>query len=741
MLAKIAASFPVVLALGCDLQRFESDGVTDCEQSQNCVDQTDSGANDPDDTPGQQPATPPTESPPATSMEGGAPAPTAPNPDAPEAGSSAPPDTTDPGDDAADCNQPSTASVRAYFEVPGAADAELGDYFRLPFPNDYYVSNGQPDLGEFPAATAAAQAFVDAVEEASDGFGASPTILFRFSGAVDFATLRERFHLLDVTDPASGSSPPLKLLYSPSGGKYVCHNSLAARPGPGHALLPGRTYAAWIDTGVISEQGLEVQRSPVLAAMLSDAEPGEVALTDLYGKFRPFREYLAASDADPDAILNATVFTVGDVREPMRRLAERVMALPAPSGSGWIKCDGEGVSPCPDTTGGRACGTPASEYDEYHAMIELPIFQQGTPPYLAEGGAVAWDGPTRTENVCVSITVPTQAPPASGFPVVVSAHGAGGSFRSHVGPNAAGALSQGVAVDGTPVSFVVVGYDGVQHGPRRGDDPQTGAIDPDLLLFNFLNPVGTLGTSLQGGLDVLTMARFAKTLSIPDAVTGSAQVPLDTSRVLFWGHSQGAMQGAIALPYTDDVHAAVFSGLGAGFLQTLLLRKDPPLIPQAVRQAVFDPGPDGALVFGGEFHPALALVQQLIDPVDPLHHAPHLVTRPDGNPLHVFQIYGTDDAFSPGIAQQSFAIAAGLDVVRPDPSAATLEYFGVPSAAYPLSANRSVAGVEWTAGVRLYGPLAGNNGHFVAFQVDSARQDLVTFLATAAASNAAQIGR
>jgi hypothetical protein len=316
--------------------------------------------------------------------------------------------------------------------------------------------------------------------------------------------------------------------------------------------------------------------------------------------------------------------------------------------------------------------------------------------------------------------------------VVLYSHGAGGYFRSHINSAVAGVLSTGYAEQDQPTPFVVIGYDGVQHGPRRGDDPNTSGIPSDILLFNFLNPTGTLGTSLQGGVDVLSMSRFARTLG---DVIGSSDAPIG-----FMGQSQGSLQGAIALPYTDDVHAAVFTGLGAGFVASMLARQEPEIIPTAITQAVFDPGPDGEPVRGGEFHPALALVQHLVDPADPLHHAARLLQDPLNEPLHVFHVYGTQDRASPAVAQQTFAIAAGLDVVQPDSSVVDTEGMPDPVEQFPLVGNVQIGQASWTGGVRQYSPADGDDGHFVAFDVDSAQRDWVSFFTAAAAGDVPPIG-
>src|SRR5204863_4829258 len=100
-----------------------------------------------------------------------------------------------------------------------------------------------------------------------------------------------------------------------------------------------------------------------------------------------------------------------------------------------------GTSPCPDVTGTRACGNGTVDYDEYHALVSVPIFQKGTAPYLDAGGDIDSSHVLRTEKVCAALTVPKKAAPAAGFPVAVFAHGTGGNFRDHVRNEVAGALA------------------------------------------------------------------------------------------------------------------------------------------------------------------------------------------------------------------------------------------------------------------------------------------------------------
>jgi hypothetical protein len=260
-------------------------------------------------------------------------------------------------------------------------------------------------------------------------------------------------------------------------------------------------------------------------------------------------------------------------------------------------------------------------------------------------------------------------------------------------------------------------------------------------LFNLLNPTSARGTTLQAGADVLSMARAVQTLNIPASVTGGAAIEFDTAHLSYWGHSQGGTQGAIALPYSDDLSAAVLSGTGAGIIHALLDRTEPPEIPIAVRDSVADPGADGELVQGGIYHPVLSVLQHWVDAVDPLHFARHIVSLPlaGHEPKHLFAPYGTGDSYAPPRNLQNFLIAAGLQGVEADASADPKDDLG-PELGLGLSGNIAVGDALFTGGFRQYGPAEGNDGHFVAFEVPAANEDVVRFLVQAVTGQTPQVG-
>jgi hypothetical protein len=109
-------------------------------------------------------------------------------------------------------------------------------------------------------------------------------------------------------------------------------------------------------------------------------------------------------------------------------------------------------------------------------------------------------------------------------------------------------------------------------------------------------------------------------------------------------------------------------------------------------------------------------------------------------PKHVFQTYGLNDHFSPPLTMRIYATAADLDVVRASSSAGDPDDLGSESEDFPLAGSFEYEGVEYTAAVRQYGPPEGQDGHFVAFDVPEAADDVARFLGMAASGQTPQIG-
>jgi hypothetical protein len=642
------------------------------------------------------------------------------------------------------CTDP-TGATQAYFRVPrGTAD---GDFYRLPFPNDVRLSDRKIDLTGHPTPGSAllgydlVQRWLTDLSATADGFSTYPTVFFRFSAQVDQGnTLKAAgaIRWIDITQPASAVDVAFNWTTTTDRNAYICNNWIGLRPSMGEPLTPGHTYAVVLSTGILDAQQQPIQVSPDLTALLGAAAPGDPTLAAQWPKYQPLRDWAQNAAVAASAILDATVFTVGHPATLASKLPAAVAAAQPPPATQWIRC-GEAPSPCPQATGDRACGTPDPAFDEVQALVPIPIFQEGTPPYETSGGdfVLGADGTPqlqRYEAVCMDLTVPKGvAMPAGGWPLLIYAPGTGGSYRSAITD---GVSAREAAIDdgaGGTYHVAVLGIDQVEAGPRRGTSQESS----DNLFYNFSNPPVARGNPLQGAADQMSLVRFVSTLALTAAQspTGAA---IKFGPLAFWGHSQGATEGGLAMPYTAGIKGAVLSGEGASVIDGLLGKKNPvdiaDVLPVAIEE---DPTKMGV------YHPVLALLQNDLDGVDPLNHAGALIVAPGSTAVqkHVFQPFGQGDTYAPPSTEQTFAIAAHLAEVVPGGMGVTgSPIAGVPLPA-PLGGNATVLGTILTAVVRQYAPGPKYDGHFVAYDNAAAEADVDHFIGDALAGKAPKVGR
>jgi hypothetical protein len=637
---------------------------------------------------------------------------------------------------------------RAFFDVP-RGDGTDKDFYRLPFPNDIRRTDTGLDLSGHPSpGTALPVDIIDRYLRASEtdlhGFATNPVVYFRFNRAYNWDTISPAIRFVDIT-PGSptydrGMSFGWLVTVGPT-SRYICDDWLAVRPLHGHPLRPGTTYAVILSRNVelAGNPGALFGRSPDLVAVLADTRPTEERLGRAWDAYAPLRDWMGVKGYDSDFVLTAAVFTTQEPEALMPKLREVVRADTMPALSDLTECQTGVVSPC-DDGGPRVCGAPDSDFVEIHGRIDLPIFQQGTPPYETpeEGGGIEVDSTgtplvARHEPVCFALTLPRgQDAPAAGFPLLVYLHGTGGSFRGAITDTLAKAVAAG-DLDGTAVHAATLAIDLPEHGERRG----ASTLDPAHLFFNFLNPRAARDNYAQGAADLMTLARWAGEFhaAASDWVTGQ-EVKFDPSRLVVYAHSQGASHAALAIPYEPAFSAVVLSGNGGDLTQSLLTKTNPIDIAGVLPYALLDYDGEGHLG-AGQYHPALALFQAFFERVDPVNYAWRLQREPlAGDPgRHVFMTYGLGDTYSTEPTMQAYAVAGNLVQVLP-----TLVNFDLPTREPPLAGNAQIDGQGWTIGLRQYQPPPGVDGHFVALESSDGRADVLRFLLGALAGETPEIG-
>ncbi|HJL20153.1 MAG TPA: hypothetical protein RMH99_31090 [Sandaracinaceae bacterium LLY-WYZ-13_1] len=633
----------------------------------------------------------------------------------------------------------------AYFHVP-RGDASDRDFYRLPFPNDVRRTADGLDLSGHPSpgdvvGVDVLRRHLEASETDLDGFATNPVVFFRFSRPYHWDDVTgDRLWLVDLSPDSPDYGRNLgRSWYTTAGpiSRYICPSWLSLRRGHGGPLRPGTTYAAILLRGVRTsvDEGQEpFARAADLDALLADAAPSEPALADAWDAYAPLRDWLGTEDA-PGAgdVLNVAVFTTQSATDLPSALRAAVRAEPAPTLRDVTVCDDGVESPCADGDR-RTCGAASDDYWEIHARIELPQFQQGTPPFETpeDGGGIRTDASgapviARTETVCMVMTVPKEAPPAEGFGVAIYAHGTGGAYTAPVARGLAADFATGAAPG------VTVAIDMPLHGTRRGGSTR----EPDGLVFNFTNPRAARDNYLQGAADLMSLVYWAEgyTWAAADA-PGGFDVTFDPSRVVLWGHSQGGTHAQLMVAHEPGVSALVLSGAGGDLTESLLTKTEPVDIAAAVPLALLDPDGSGGLVAGDQ-HPALALLQAHYERVDPVNYGRHLWREPvDGTGRHAFVVYGLDDRYSTERTMAAYARSASLPHVAPELVDVGLGETRPP----PVSDSVRVVEVPFTVGLRQYEPAPGDDGHFVATRVAQARADAVRFVRQALAGATPTIG-
>jgi hypothetical protein len=638
---------------------------------------------------------------------------------------------------------------RAYFEVP-RGDGSDRDFYRLPFPNDVRRTSAGLDLSGHPSpGTVLPIDMIDRYLRASEqdlrGFATNPVVFFRFSKPYDWDSVSGAIKFVDITPGSPTYNQGIYygwLITVGPTSRYICEDWLAVRTLHGHPLLPGTTYAVTISRAVTiaGDPGATFARSPDFEAVLSGARPASEPLGHAWDAYAPLRQWLADTGGNANELLNAAVFTTQAPEALAPKLREVVQADAVPEITDLTVCAGGVQSPCDDGDV-RVCGVEDVDFVEIQGRISLPIFQQGTPPYETpdDGGDVQLgaDGKpiiARHEPVCFGLTLPrAQNAPAGGFPLVVYAHGTGGSFRDAVASGLAKAVAKGDA-GATPVRAATFAIDLPEHGARRGDSTR----DPEHLFFNFLNPRAARDNYAQGAADLMSVARWAVAFDRDAAEWVTPQdVKFDPARVFLFAHSQGAGHAAIAVPYEPLYRAVLLSGNGGDLTQSLLHKQNPIDISAVLPYALLDADGDGHLATG-EFHPALAVFQMFFEAADPVNYAWRLQRSPiTGDPgRHVFMTYGLGDTYSPEETLQAFAVGARFMQVTP-----VLANFDLPTHSPPLTANVLIDGTNWTIGLRQYQPPAGVDGHFVAQQSTDGWADVQRFVLQALAGQTPLIGQ
>jgi hypothetical protein len=542
------------------------------------------------------------------------------------------PDTADNGDTAdlhgdADADGPLPS-------LPGTAvildlDADLAAperFFDLPFPNDLRVTpDGAPDFSGLPhpASVALIDGFIAQAAE-RPGFGAMPVVYFRFDGPVATGDLdrvipadgESSVVLVDLSSAATGTLTPTVAHVLPTDA-YTPANVLAVAPRPGFVLDPSTTYAVIVRRSFGDAAGAPLGvpahvRTPLAGGPVDGAHADALA-----AQAAQVAAAAARLGVELDEIAAFTVFTTGDPASELLRLAADVVEAHDAALTGFrVATDG--------TTHERFC--------QLEAVVEMPQFQAGTPPYSNGGGdfVVGPDGALATQRLdrfTVTITLPRAPMPDEGYPVVLYLHGSGG-LSTQVVDRGPVVEPGGPRLPGLGPAHVLAARGFATIGTALPINPERvpGASD---ISYIIANPLAFRDNIRQGAIEQRLLLEALGSIEIPaavvaacddDAISGGA-VRLDGRHRLVMGQSQGGHYANVVAAVDPTVDVVVPTGAGGFMTRIVLTQTGGSLRP--ILAAILESTSE--LDFT---HPAMSLLQTAWEPVEPLLYMACLHDRP-----------------------------------------------------------------------------------------------------------------
>ena len=586
--------------------------------------------------------------------------------------------------------------------VPLRFALDTDDFFDIPWPSDLRRrDDGTLDLATFPDnGSALLEDYIALLERDVTGHALMPAFYALGDEALAEVSLPTPAETLGAQagvqlvrlDGCAAERVPIEVEYRAEGDNYAPDHLLVAGPVPGFALEPGVRYAFLVLRTLGNASGLSAAPS----ASLVEGLDGEGALA---GHLAPLIQCLPALELNARDIASVAVFTTQNPLERLRGLRDAVWAGEAPVVTAFEE------HPTSGTNGRRL----------YTGRFDTPIYQEGTSPYANEGGAIRFvDGEpvfVRMESVPFSVLWRESAGPTY-RPLLWS----GGTGATELGW-ASSRLTEDLLDEG----FIVFNYVAQFHGSRA-----TPGSEPSVSSFNVVNGDAFRNVFRQQVADASFFLRLLR--------DGRAQLPalpeVDDERVVYAGHSQGAVVGAMLAAVETEIDAYYFNGLSSYLASTVMTRTDP------VDFAFLVVGLGNLRGELYERHPLLALIQTLGEAADSVSYVRRWQGwdgHPDG--VDVFVTNGVSDATTSVRSMSGLTVLADLPPLAPagwdpDPS----DVWGVPDVSLPVRANRTAPS---GAGVTRASLLSDSTGHFTVQQRGDVRDLAVGFLRSAAEGDAA----
>ena len=472
-----------------------------------------------------------------------------------------------------------------------------------------------------------------------DGFGSAGVIVLPFASKPALQALPsvtgpgEVVEVLHIHPAGPDASLPFRVTYvHVTDGNDELHAHVVQLE-PVYPVPENSRLLVLVRKSLLDESGLEQQRPPLMDVILGDSPP--YGPPDLAARMVWVRDRTAAAlqqldqPIDVQGLAGAMVYTTGTMTADLLASAaliqqhEIVVDLD-PDGDGQ-----DNIVPAADYYG----NPPANMATVIHGRFE-------TLDFRLDNGYL---GPDEAGEVKVRskqwrnfyLFIPEGEGP---FPVAVVQHGL----------NAWKETIQSVSKELVKRGYAAAGFDFVHHSK---ENPNGG--------FWFLKvdvPRETVGNFRQSTLDMLTFFQALEVLSETVDVAppgGNGQPDLDFARVVFTGHSLGAIMSSMACTLSSGERAAALVA-GAGnfgyvFLDTLKILGLFNLVPS-----------DALLGF-------TTMAEHFMSRADPMVFASMLKSapHPDNGPCPFLLELGMQDETLPPASGEAMAFATGVPLLDP----------------------------------------------------------------------------
>lgn len=596
--------------------------------------------------------------------------------------------------------------------------------FDAPFPSaDRQREDGSVDLSRFPNPDR-----VDLVDRGlallsrdARGFATTAGVFFAAEQALDPSSLGE-VKLVPVEGPHALEPHPVQVAFVADIGPFGAPNTLVLLPIQGRPLEPATTYAALIPRSVRLATGEPLARARALEELMGGATPRGMSEAARAAYVRAL-DALPGRGADLAAL---TVFRTDDPVAGYRVIRDQLAAAPLPS------------------PGAFTAGESFPGYCVYSAEVELPSFQQGTPPFAMNGGGFSFGPsgmalPAAPVRSRVVVTLPKRPMPPQGYPAVLFIRTGGGGDRPLV-DRGVHATAGGAAIEpggGPAADYAAEGWAGISVDGPLGGLRNTAGADEQFLVYNFNNPEALRDNIRESALELGLIARALPALRVATgtcASVGAAAARFDPAHLVLAGHSMGASIAPLAFSMSEAFEGTILSGAGASNILNLIY-KEKPIAVRGFAELLLGYGERGIRLT--EFDPVASLVQWATEASDAQVYAPQLSAGRGKRPLHVLMFQGIVDHYIMPPMVHALVRSMKLDQVGPpvDATVAELALFPSLGAVVGQEGRQTLSGKVQgnlqdgaSGGVIQHAADGIEDGHEVMYQTPEARAEARCFL-------------